>query len=231
MSLPLVLLPGMMCDARLFGPQIVAFSGAREVTVGDITGASDIGRLAEDVLKNAPQNFALAGLSMGGIVAMEVIRRAPDRVARLALLDTNPRAELPAVRARRGPQIEAVRAGHLARIMRDELKPNYIADTPDRAAILDLCMAMALDLGPEVFERQSIALRDRPDQQETLRGVTVPALILCGREDRLCPVERHELMHALIPGSDLVIVEGAGHMPTLERPEETTAALARWLAD
>ncbi|MCU4654666.1 alpha/beta hydrolase [Roseibacterium sp. SDUM158016] len=231
MSLPLVLLPGMMCDARLFGPQIVAFSGAREVTVGDITGASDIGGLAEDVLKNAPQHFALAGLSMGGIVAMEVIRRAPDRVARLALLDTNPRAELPAVRARRGPQIEAVRAGHLARIMRDELKPNYIADTPDRAAILDLCMAMALDLGPEVFERQSIALRDRPDQQDTLRGVSVSALILCGREDRLCPVERHELMHALIPGSDLVIVEGAGHMPTLERPEETTAALARWLAD
>lgn len=230
MTTPLVLLPGMMCDGRLFGPQVAAFEADREVIVADITGAADTGTLAASVLAAAPERFALAGLSMGGIVAMEVMAQAPDRVERLALLDTNPRAELPEVQARREPQIEAVRAGGLERVMREELKPNYLADGPRLGEILDLCMAMALDLGPAVFERQSLALRDRPDRQDVLRGVRVPTLVLCGRHDRLCPVERHELMHGLIPGSRLVIVEGAGHLPTLERPDETNAALADWLA-
>lgn len=230
MTTPLVLLPGMMCDGRLFGPQVAAFEADREVIVADITGAADTGTLAASVLAAAPERFALAGLSMGGIVAMEVMAQAPDRVERLALLDTNPRAELPEVQARREPQIEAVRAGGLDRVMREELKPNYLADGPRLGEILDLCMAMALDLGPAVFERQSLALRDRPDRQDVLRGVRVPTLVLCGRHDRLCPVERHELMHGLIPGSRLVIVEGAGHLPTLERPDETNAALADWLA-
>jgi pimeloyl-ACP methyl ester carboxylesterase len=230
MTTPLLLLPGMMCDGRLFGPQITALSGERDVLVGNITCASSMAELAKGVLKNAPERFALAGLSMGGIVAMEIVAQDPARVERLALLDTNPRAELPGVQARRGPQIEAVRAGELERVMREELKPNYLARGPRRDEILDLCMDMALDLGPEVFERQSVALRDRPDRQETLRGVDVPTLVLCGRQDTLCPVERHELMHMLVPRSRLVIVEGAGHMPTLERPEETTAALCDWLS-
>jgi pimeloyl-ACP methyl ester carboxylesterase len=230
MTEPLLLLPGMMCDARLFGPQVAAFARDRDVLNGDITGAADMETLAGQVLAAAPDSFALAGLSMGGIVAMEVIRQAPERVTRLALLDTNPRAELPEVKARRAPQIEAVRAGGLERVMREELKPKYLTRGPRYTEILDLCMAMALDLGPEVFERQSIALRDRPDQQDTLRGVRVPTLILCGREDVLCPVERHELMHGLIAGSRLVIVEEAGHLPTLERPEAVSRAMANWLA-
>ncbi|MGP1358660.1 alpha/beta fold hydrolase [Roseicyclus sp.] len=230
MTTPLLLLPGMMCDGRLFGPQIAALARKREVLVGDITRASTIPDICRDILRDAPQRFALAGLSMGGIVAMELMAQAPERVERLALLDTNPRAELPEVKARRAPQIEAVRQGGLARVMREELKPNYLAHGARRAGVLDLCMEMALDLGPEVFERQSVALRDRADRQETLRGVRVPTLVLCGREDALCPVERHELMHALVPGSRLAIIEGAGHLPTLERPVETSAALADWLA-
>jgi pimeloyl-ACP methyl ester carboxylesterase len=230
MTTPLLLLPGMMCDGRLFGPQISVLSGERDVLVGDIAGAADMATLARNVLSTAPERFALAGLSMGGIVAMEMMAQAPERIERLALLDTNPRAELPEMRARRAPQIAAVRAGGLARVMREELKPNYLAPGPRRGEILDLCMAMALDLGPDAFERQSLALRDRPDRQETLRGVAVPTLVLCGRQDALCPVERHELMHALIPGSRLVIVDGAGHMPTLERPDETTAAMRDWLS-
>ncbi len=227
---PLLLLPGMMCDERLFMPQVAAFAAEREVLHGDITRAPDMKSLAAQVLATAPDRFALAGLSMGGIVAMEVVRQAPERVTRLALLDTNPRAELPEVKLRRGPQIEAARAGGLERIMREELKPNYLTEGPRYAEILDLCMSMALDLGAEVFERQSIALRDRPDQQETLKGVAVPTLILCGRHDALCPVERHDLMHSLIDGSHLIIVEDAGHMPTLEQPQDVTDAMAAWLA-
>lgn len=231
MSLPLLLLPGMMCDARLYGPQINALSPSRPVKVADLTGHDTMAGLASHVLADAPDRFALAGLSMGGIVAMEVFRQAPERVAKLALLDTNPRAELPEVQARRQPQIDKVRAGHLRAIMRDEMKPNYLTDGPNRAAILSLCMEMAMDLGAEAFVNQSVALRDRPDQQDTLREVAVPTLILCGRDDALCPVERHELMHDLIPHSVLTIIDGAGHMPTLEQPSETTASLTRWLED
>jgi pimeloyl-ACP methyl ester carboxylesterase len=109
------------------------------------------------------------------------------------------------------------------------MKPNYLADGPRRQDILDLCMEMALALGAEVFERQSRALATRPDQQESLARVAVPTLVLMGEHDVLCPRDRHELMHALIPGSRLEIVAGAGHLPTLERPEATTAAIARWL--
>lgn len=230
MSLPVVLLPGMMCDARLFAPQIASLSQSRAVMVAPLVAHDTTAALAAEVLAHAPPVFALAGLSMGGIVAMEIMARAPDRVARLALLDTNPRAELPEVQARRQPQVDRALAGELAAIMRDEMKPNYLSDGPQKAAILDLCMEMALDLGPEVFARQSIALRDRPDRQDTLRGVRVPTLVLCGQDDRLCPLERHELMHRLVPGSTLTVLPGAGHLPTLEQPEATTEALRRWLA-
>lgn len=229
MTLPLVLLPGMMCDARLFAPQIAAVSASRAVQVAPIGGHDSTAALAAEVLAHAPPRFALAGLSMGGIVAMEIMAQAPDRVARLALMDTNPRAELPEVQARRAPQIDKVRAGGLRKVMRDEMKPNYLAPGPGQAAILDLCMEMAEALGPEVFIRQSLALRDRPDRQGVLRGVAVPTLILCGAGDRLCPLERHEVMRDLIPGARLEVIPGAGHLPTLEQPEATTRALAGWL--
>ncbi len=231
MTLPLVLLPGMMCDARLFAPQIAALSGRRALHLAPLDAHDSVPALAAEVLAHAPPRFALAGLSMGGIVAMEMLRQAPERVARLALLDTNPRAETDEVRARRGPQIARARAGGLAAVMRDEMKPNYLAAGDGRGAILDLCMAMALDLGPEVFARQSRALADRPDAQATLAACRGPALILMGADDRLCPRDRHELMHALIPGSRLAVIEGAGHLPVLEQPEATNAELTRWLED
>lgn len=227
---PLVLLPGMMCDARLFAPQIAAFSGERVVHVAPMR-ADTVSDIAAEVLRHAPQRFALAGLSMGGIVAMEVLRQAPGRVERIALLDTNPKAEVDAVKAMREPQIAKVQAGQLASVMRDEMKPNYLTDGPRRGEILDLCMDMAYGLGPDVFVAQSRALQTRPDQQDTLREVTCPALVLCGRDDALCPVHRHELMAALMPHATLHIVENAGHLPTLEQPDETTDALRRWLED
>lgn len=229
MTLPLVLLPGMMCDARLFGPQIAALSGRVPIHLAPVTAHDSVEALAADILENAPPRFALAGLSMGGIVAMEVVRQAPDRVRRLGLLDTNPRAELDQVKQGREPQIEKVRAGGLREVMRDELKPNYLADGPNRQEVLDLCMEMAVDLGPDVFERQSRALQARPDQQDTLKSVQVPTLILMGEDDRLCPRDRHELMHDLVDGSVFEIVQGAGHLPTLEQPGAVTRAFQRWL--
>ena len=229
MSEPLVLIPGMMCDARLFGPQIAAFSGQRAVHVAPITGHDNVAALAAEVLSHAPPAFALAGLSMGGIVAMEVVRQAPDRVRRVAFLDTNPKAESDRIKALRAPQMARARAGELAAVMRDEMKPNYLSDGPRRGDILDLCMEMAQALGAEVFLRQSQALMSRPDQQQSLRAVSVPGLALCGRDDLLCPVHRHELIADLMPDCTLEIIEGAGHLPTLEQPGPTNSALAHWL--
>lgn len=231
MTLPLLLLPGMMCDARLFAPQISALESERDVFSGDITGADTVPDIARQVLGRAPPRFALAGLSMGGIVAMEMVAQAPDRIAGLALMDTNPKAEVDQIKAQRGPQIAKAGAGQLASVMRDEMKPHYIAEGDNKPAILDLCMAMALDLGSAVFARQSRALRDRPDQCAALIHYKGPTLILCGEEDKLCPVHRHTLLHDLMPHATLIIMPHVGHLPTLENPDKTTAALQGWLKE
>jgi pimeloyl-ACP methyl ester carboxylesterase len=222
-------MPGMMCDARLFAPQIAKFSSARSVMVASLTGDDTFSELAQSFLRHAPPRFALAGLSMGGIAAMEIIRQVPDRITRLALLDTNPLAD-PAHKAKgRDEQMRRVADGSLRQIMRDEIKPHYLAKSPNRDAILDLCMDMALALGPDVFITQSRAVRDRPDQCETLRNITVPTLILCGAEDRLCPLERHQMMQGLIADAKLVMIDKAGHLPTIEQPKSTNEALEQWL--
>jgi len=227
--LPLVLLPGLMCDARLFAPQVAAFSAHRAVQVGCLTGAHDVGDMARQVLAAAPQRFALAGLSLGGIVAMEVVRQAPERVVRLALLDTNAAPEPDAQAQARTAQMKRVRHGGLVEVMRDELKPAYLADGPRRDEVLDTCMAMATDLGAAVFERQSRAIMSRPDQRRELHRIDVPTLVLTGESDTLCPMERHTTIHAAIDRSTLVVVPGAGHLPTLEQPERTNKELVTWL--
>jgi len=229
MNEPLVLLPGMMCDARLFGPQIAELSAEMAIMVAPITMGERIEEIASQILMVAPQKFALAGLSMGGIVAMELLRRAPERITRLALMDTNPLAETPQYAASREPQIVGARAGRLLDVMRDEMKPNYLAPGPARAPVLALVMDMAEALGPQVFIRQSRALQRRRDQQGTLRKCRVPTLVLCGEHDQLCPIKRHTFMAELIPHAVLRIVEDAGHMPTLEQPEATTHALRDWM--
>jgi pimeloyl-ACP methyl ester carboxylesterase len=221
----------MMCDARLFASQIADLGDVAEPWVGDIGGADDMGELARIVLAAAPfDRFALAGLSMGGIVAMAILAQAPERVERLALLDTNHRAETPERRALRAPQIARARAGELRALLVDEMKPAYLgpAHRTD-AALLDVILAMGLSLGPGVFERQSIALRNRPDATEPLRAYAGRSLVLCGRHDILCPPERHAEIAGLLPDANLAIVEGAGHLPTLEEPAAVTAALCSWL--
>ena len=229
MQEPLLLLPGMMCDGRLFAPQVAAFSHDRDVTVVSLTGADIMPALAAAVLANAPPRFVLAGLSMGGIVAMEMIRQAPGRIARLALLDTNVLPDPPEMAPVRKAQVEQALNGGLRAVMRDEMKPNYLSDGPDRDRILGLCMEMAEDLGPQVFADQSHAIQHRPDQRETLKKVTVPTIVICGEDDRLCPLPRHQLMHDLIAGSKLAVIPGAAHLPTLEQPDLTNRILNEWL--
>ena len=223
------MVPGMMCDERIFSPQIEALSQNLEVTIADISNFSSVRELASDVLKKAPKKFSLLGHSMGGIVAMEIYSQEPNRIEKLILMDTNPKAELDEVKLKREPQIREVNKGKLLEVMRDEMKPNYLAESENKTSVLNVCMNMALNLGPDVFINQSRALQSRLDQQNTIQSIKIPVLIICGSEDKLCPVERHEMMHNMISDSDLKIINNAGHMPTLEQPRETTEVIEEWL--
>jgi pimeloyl-ACP methyl ester carboxylesterase len=229
MSEPLVLLPGMMCDARLFGPQIAELSSEFAVMIAPVTGGERVEEVASGLLPLLPAKFALAGLSYGGIVAMEILRRAPERVTRIALLDTNPLAETPQSSAAYEPLIVSAKAGQLEKVIETFMQPDYLAPGPQRAEILGMVKEMGLYLGADVFIRQVRALQRRRDQQSTLRKCKVPALVMCGEHDRLTPVKRHSFMAELIPYAELKVIEGAGHLPTLEQPATTTAALRDWM--
>lgn len=230
MSEPLVLLPGMMCDARVFGAQLTALSRERAVMVAPITLGERVEEIASNIIDQLPHRFALAGLSMGGIVAMEVLRRVPDRISRLCLMDTNPLAETPAEAAAREPLIVRARAGFLEDVMQEAMHPDILAPGTHRRRVLDRVYQMARDMGPEVFVNQSRALQRRRDQQGTLRKSHTPTLILCGTHDPLTPVKRHSFMAELMPHADLLVMENAGHFPSLECPDELTKILRNWLA-
>ena len=225
----LVMIPGMMCDERIFSPQIDSLGDEIELTIADISRFSSVVDLASDVLKKAPRKFSLLGHSMGGIVAMEMYSQEPNRIEKLILMDTNPNSELEEVKSKREPQIKDVSEGRLLNVMRDEMKPNYLAQSRNQSSVLNVCMDMALSLGPDVFINQSRALQTRADQQSNIQSINIPVLIICGSEDKLCTVERHEMMHNMISNSELKIINNAGHMPTLEQPSETTEILKEWL--
>ncbi|MBX2824985.1 MAG: alpha/beta hydrolase [Gammaproteobacteria bacterium] len=229
--IPLVMLPGMLCDHRLFASQVAVLSELCQVSVLPVSQHVTVSRIADSVLRAAPKQFALAGLSLGGIVAMEVLRQAPERVERLALIDTNPLADSPVTVKTRIQQIEKVKAGGFVEVVRGDLKPYYLAANNQHLSIPQLCLDMALDQGPDVFIRQSLALKNRRDQCDTLEQVAVPTLIMMGEQDRLCPLNRHQLMHSLVAGSEFVTIPDAGHLPSLEQPEITTSYLQAWLED
>lgn len=226
---PLVLLPGMMCDARLFDHQIRHLSRDRAVTFAPVSVGERIEEIASTLLDQLPHRFALAGLSMGGVVALEIMRRAPERVSRLCLMSTDALADTPQIAAAREPLMISARVGKLENALRSVVRVEALAPSPERLAILDELVAMGMELGPDLFVRQMRALQRRPDQQGTLRKIRVPTLILCGAHDTLTPVKRHSFMAELIASAELQVVEQAGHLPTLETPEIVTHALEGWL--
>ena len=229
-STNLLLLPGMMCDAGLWQDQVDEFGGDYQLFHGDISQDADVATIAAHVLQAAPSRFALAGLSMGGIIAMEMWRQAPGRIERLALLDTNFRADTEDRRNLRDRQIAQVRRGELGAILKDELKPNYLAACHrHNHSLLDEVLYMGMCLGEDVFERQSIALRDRPDSSATLATIGCPTLVLCGEEDSLCPPELHREIADRIPGAALAIIPECGHLSTMEQPRAVNNALRAWL--
>jgi pimeloyl-ACP methyl ester carboxylesterase len=227
----LVMLPGMMCDARLFAPQISALEKDYRILVPQLDRPNSIEGMARRILNEieAP-TFNLIGLSMGGIVAMRIVGLSPQRVSRLALLDTNHKADAPERFLIRNRQIDDVKAGRLRQVITTEMKPIYLAKANRKnRALLDLLINMALDLGDEIFITQSIALRDRANQTEALRSYHGPTLLLCGEEDVLCPPLYHTQMAKEIFRSVFVQIKNAGHISTLEQPAAINDALQMWL--
>ncbi|GKY89506.1 alpha/beta fold hydrolase [Sinisalibacter aestuarii] len=229
MSEPILLVPGMMCDARVFGPQIEDLSRDFALHIARVTRADSIREMAAEAIHHAPARFALAGLSMGGIVAMEILRRVPERVTRFALISTTPLAETPEQAAWREPQIVKAQSGNLTEALRAALPVDSLGPGPGRQKVLAVLDAMAADLGPREFIRQSRALQRRPDAQKVLRMARAPALVLCGGHDKITPIRRHSFMAELIPYAELAIIEEAGHIPTLEAPEKVNMALRAWM--
>lgn len=227
---PLVLLPGLLLDHRLWQLQIDGLNGYVDHWVADLTHDDSIAGMARRVLAAAPfERFSLCGLSMGGYVAFELMRQAPNRVERLALLDTQAVPEIAEARQRRLAQIRLVEGGKLAlvvdRLLPLELHEPHLADV----RLCELRKEMALAVGKDAFLRQARAIMDRPDSRQTLPRVACPTLVLCGEEDRLTPLARHEEMAAAIPGARLEKVPACGHLSTLEKPLEVNRALAAWL--
>jgi pimeloyl-ACP methyl ester carboxylesterase len=229
-KIPLILLPGLLCDRRLWSSQVAALTDIADATAPDLTQDDSFAGMARRVLAEAPARFALAGLSMGGYVAQEIMRQAPRRVSRLALLDTSARADLPEQAQRRRDLIQLSRHGEFHGVT-PRLLPNLIH--PDRLndkALVEIVMDMAASVGAEGFRRQETAILNRGDGRPDLPRIAVPTLILVGREDRLTPVNVAQEMAALIPQATLEIVEHCGHLTTLERPEVVNEALREWLS-
>ncbi|KIC12936.1 alpha/beta hydrolase [Leisingera sp. ANG-M1] len=227
---PLVLLPGMMCDGRIFEAQIRTFSGSMPVMVLPLAGGDTVEKIAARMLSHLPPRFSLAGLSMGGILAMELVRRAPERISRLCIIGASPLAETPEKAADREPQIIAARTGRLEDVLRESLPMECLAPGPSRLEVHNLFCHMGMELGPELYVAQSRALQRRPDQQATMRRVHVPTLVLGGAHDTLVPPARHELLAQLIPDAKVEILPDAGHFPVLEDPDSVNRALLHWLA-
>ncbi|SBV98780.1 Predicted hydrolase or acyltransferase [uncultured Alphaproteobacteria bacterium] len=224
----LVLLPGLACDARLYAPQTAALADLAVPLVPNLDAAS-VGEMADAVLGAAPKRFALAGLSMGGYVAMEILRRAPSRVTRLALISTTARPDAPEQTAMRRELIELARGDRFALVMPRLLPKLISAGRRDDAELRKLVVDMADAVGAETFARQQTAILSRPDSRDDLGRVTVPTVIVCGDADELTPPDRHREMAALIGGATLTVIPGSGHLATLEAPDAVGAALRAWL--
>ena len=224
----LILLLGLLCDARLFAPQAAALADIARAIVPDLD-ADSIAMMADAVLAAAPHRFALAGLSMGGYVALEILRRAPRRVTRLALISTTARPDLPEQSAMRRDLIELAKTARFVQVM-PRLLPKLISSVRrDDAELRRLVVSMADAAGAETFIRQQTAIMHRPDGRDDLARIAMPTAVICGDADKLTPPDRHEEIAAAIPGAKLSVIPGSGHLSTLEAPEAVAAALREWL--
>jgi pimeloyl-ACP methyl ester carboxylesterase len=226
----LALLPGLLCDARLWAHQVRHLAELADPWVADFTTQDSIAAMADSVLGAMPKHFALTALSMGGYVALELMRRAPERVTRLCLIDTSARPDTDAQAERRRGLVAVAGRGTFRGVTR-RLLPFLIH--PDRVTDADLAntvMAMAESVGRDAYGRQQHAILGRTDSRPILPRIACSTWVICGRQDAVTPLDRSEEIAAAIPGARLAIIEDCGHLSALERPQAVTALMRLWLA-
>jgi len=228
-ALPIVLIPGLNCSARLYAEQIPALWRFGPVTVADHTRDDSMAAIARRILAAAPPRFALAGLSMGGYIAFEIMRHAPQRVAKLALLNTWARAETPQQTKERLPRIELAKRGRMAEAADLQFPQLVHHDRLGDEALKRLVRTMAEETGAAAFLRQQQAIMTRPDSRAGLAAISCPTLVLVGDSDALTTPASAREIAAGIAGSRLVVIPQCGHLSTIERPEAVTKALVEWL--
>ena len=230
-SLPVVAIPGLMCSARLYAEQIPALWRFGPVTVADHRRDDNMDAIARRILSSAPQRFALIGLSMGGYIASTILRLAPERVAKLALLDTSARADLPERIEARRALIAMVEEGRFDEVI-DLHFPQFVHKNRRHDETLRrVVRLMAEETGPQVYIRQQMAIIGRRDWRDLLPAIRCPTVVIVGDEDEMTPPKLADEIAAGISGAQLIVVRGSGHLTTLERPTEVNAALVNWLAE
>jgi pimeloyl-ACP methyl ester carboxylesterase len=227
---PIVLVPGLLCSAEVFAPQAVALWPYGPVTIASTLKGETIPEMASAILAAAPPRFALGGISMGGYICLEIMRQAPDRVMKLALIDTSARPDSPEQVPRRRALVIEARNGDfealLAQVLCGILHPAHQNDK----ALREINVRMGLTVGVDGLARQTEAVIARIDSRPDLAAISVPTLILVGDCDPLAPLDCSEEMAAAIPGARLVVVPECGHGSTLEQPEAVNRALIEWIA-
>jgi len=229
MKKTIYLLCGLLCDAAVWEAQAAALRPDYDVRTISFEGLASMQAMADKVLADAPGRFALAGHSMGGRVALEVVRRAPQRVERLALLDTGFEAAAPGEQERRMVLVNQAREQGIASIAATWGLPMLAPAKRSEPRLVKAVVDMVGRMSGEIYAGQTRALLARPDATDVLTGIACPAMVICGMEDGWSPPERHERMAELIPGAKLRLIEGSGHMSMMEEPEAVLRALREWL--
>lgn len=224
----LLLLPGLLNDAQLWTAQIDALDDIAQCHVADLTRDDSVAAMATRALVNAPPRFALAALSMGGYVAFEILRQAPERVTRLALLDTSATPDTSDRAAQRRAAMDSLRLGRFMGVT-GRLLPQLVHPAHVDGAVGTAVRAMAARVGGDAFLRQQQAILDRPDSTPLLPMIAVPTLVAVGDSDRLTPPSDAHLMRDCIPNAAFHCFPECGHLPPMEAPEETSLVLRRWL--
>jgi pimeloyl-ACP methyl ester carboxylesterase len=228
MKTPLIFLPGLLCDDRLWRDQAAALADIADPLIADLTADDAIEAMAARVLETAPERFALAALSMGGYVAFEIMRQAPERVTRLALIDTSAAPDSPKRAAARRMALASLKAGRFLGVA-NRMLPQLIHERNLTTDIGQEVQAMAQRVGVKAYARQQSAILTRPDFQSVLSSIAIPALIGVGDSDVLTPPSDAERMRAAIKGARLHVFQACGHLPPMEAPEETSQVLRDWL--
>lgn len=224
----LLLLPGLLCDARLWRDQVEGLADLADITVPDLTLDDSVGAMAARVLAQAPARFALGALSMGGYVAFEILRQAPQRVERLALLSTSARADPPKRAAVRRASLALAERGRFAGVTR-KLLPQLVHASRVDTPVGEEVMAMAERVGRDAFLRQQRAILERPDSQPLLPTLSMPTVVGVGDDDRMTAPEESRILQTGIAGARLHVFTDCGHLPPMEKPRETNDLLRAWL--